>query len=219
VPPDLDGKGVKLEDCLEEYFNTRVDVARDSRVEKNRNLFREQSGDNGPTLLSGKSTIRLVTDVDDGGGPSSSSSPRQPPIALTWSPTSLFSRRATTPPSSGSPTSPDQSSPGVVRPSPRHRPTIQRIVVDNKGRPGTSKSEDASTSSLGKLPRRTKSTIVKAVTMPAWQFFRLIRKQPAHYCPPLLPPPLLPPPLTRATTIQRGTLPPPSSPGTTPSWP
>ena len=34
VPPDPEGKGVKLEDCLEDYFNTRVDVLRDSTEDK-----------------------------------------------------------------------------------------------------------------------------------------------------------------------------------------
>ena len=34
VPPETEGKGVKLEDCLEEYFNAEVDVLRDSLDEK-----------------------------------------------------------------------------------------------------------------------------------------------------------------------------------------
>ena len=34
VPPETEGKGVKLEDCLEEYFNAKVDVLRDSLDEK-----------------------------------------------------------------------------------------------------------------------------------------------------------------------------------------
>ncbi|KAL6889670.1 ubiquitin carboxyl-terminal hydrolase domain-containing protein [Trichoderma longibrachiatum] len=34
VPSDPDGNGVKLEDCLEEYFNTQVDVLRDSEEAK-----------------------------------------------------------------------------------------------------------------------------------------------------------------------------------------
>ncbi|KAL6854179.1 ubiquitin carboxyl-terminal hydrolase domain-containing protein [Trichoderma novae-zelandiae] len=34
VPSDPDGSGVKLEDCLEEYFNTQVDVLRDSEEAK-----------------------------------------------------------------------------------------------------------------------------------------------------------------------------------------
>ncbi|CAK7265412.1 hypothetical protein SEPCBS119000_001499 [Sporothrix epigloea] len=34
VPPDPEGKGVQLEDCLEDYFNTRVDVLRDSLQDK-----------------------------------------------------------------------------------------------------------------------------------------------------------------------------------------
>ncbi|SPQ21628.1 419a408e-6118-47d8-84e2-0f37ae6858fa [Thermothielavioides terrestris] len=53
VPPDPDGKGIKLEDCLEEYFNNKVDVLRDS-VEEKTPVDR-------PTL-SPSSTIRLVSE-------------------------------------------------------------------------------------------------------------------------------------------------------------
>ncbi|KIH88080.1 hypothetical protein SPBR_06476 [Sporothrix brasiliensis 5110] len=34
VPPDPENKGVQLEDCLEDYFNTRVDVLRDRAEDK-----------------------------------------------------------------------------------------------------------------------------------------------------------------------------------------
>jgi hypothetical protein len=41
VPPDPEGKGIKLEDCLEEYFNAKVDVHRDS--EEVKKSLREES--------------------------------------------------------------------------------------------------------------------------------------------------------------------------------
>lgn len=52
VPPDPEGKGVKLEDCLEDYFNTRVDVLRDSAEDK-------KSAEK--AALTPSETIRLVS--------------------------------------------------------------------------------------------------------------------------------------------------------------
>lgn len=62
--------------------------------------------------------------------------------------------------------------PGSSRPGPRHRSTsvIQHVMVENKQ---PSKDADSSASLLERA-RRTSSTVVKAVTIPAWQFFRLI---------------------------------------------
>ncbi|KKY36290.1 putative ubiquitin c-terminal hydrolase [Diaporthe ampelina] len=56
VPADPEGKGVKLEDCLEEYFNTKVDVSRDGVEEK--------AGQDRP-VLTPESTIRIVTEVPE----------------------------------------------------------------------------------------------------------------------------------------------------------
>ena len=56
VPPDPEGKGVKLEDCLEEYFNTKVDVLRDSLEEK-------KAGEK--VSITGEPTIRLVSEAEE----------------------------------------------------------------------------------------------------------------------------------------------------------
>lgn len=56
VPPDPEGKGIQLEDCLEEYFNAQVDVLRDSEVAK-----KSGSEDRRPTLVH-RNTLRLVTE-------------------------------------------------------------------------------------------------------------------------------------------------------------
>ncbi|CAK7219164.1 hypothetical protein SBRCBS47491_003753 [Sporothrix bragantina] len=66
VPPDPEGKGVQLEDCLEDYFNTRVDVLRDSLQDK-------KSAEK--TAFSPQETIRAV--------PSELSSVSTPATAIT----------------------------------------------------------------------------------------------------------------------------------------
>ncbi|KAK3358989.1 ubiquitin carboxyl-terminal hydrolase-domain-containing protein [Lasiosphaeria hispida] len=157
VPPDPEGKGLKLEDCLEEYFNNKVDVLRDSFEEKK---ALENSGSGS------KSTIRMVTEEEgqigelvEGG--ESEGAPLQrrwtthEPLAQSplETPTSSFARNF--------------EPPAHVR----HRSTsiIQRIVVNNQPN-----STDAENESFLQRAKRTGSTVVKAVTIPAWQFFRLI---------------------------------------------
>lgn len=208
VPADPEGKGVKLEDCLEEYFNTKVDVSRDGVEEK--------AGQDRP-VLTPKSTIRIVTEVPEpdesaadagadsggaanaepdtgsaGGGTGavavakddgadtdadaeleSSDQVEMAPLQRRW--TSMDSPAST---SSASP-------PDVTRPSARTRSTsiIQRIVLDDEGKP-----TDAEASSLLQKAKRKGATVVKAVTIPAWQFFRLIRKSFKTPSPALGPP-------------------------------
>lgn len=185
VPADPEGKGVKLEDCLEEYFNTKVDVSRDGIVE-------EKAGQDRP-VLTPKSTIRVVTEVPetdqdgtDAGAGSASAGPRlgasdgaEDAEAKTGADAeqessdqvdlSPLQRRWTSvdsPPSTAS-----GSNPGVTRPSARTRSTsiIQRIVLDDDGKP-----TDSEAASLLQKAKRKGATVVKAVTIPAWQFFRLI---------------------------------------------
>ncbi|KAK7421785.1 hypothetical protein QQX98_002000 [Neonectria punicea] len=60
VPPDPEDKGIKLEDCLEEYFNAQVDVQRDSEEAK-KSTLREMSRGEVPTLVH-RDTIRLITE-------------------------------------------------------------------------------------------------------------------------------------------------------------
>lgn len=160
VPPDPDGKGIKLEDCLEEYFNNQVDVLRDSLEEKH--------GADAPSLLKHRSTIRIVAAEDDPEAPDGAATlPSQledPTLLRRWT------VQTSEPLVSGS---------SLPPPALRHRSTsvIRRIVVDEEGR-----AEEADSTSLLQKAKQTGSTVVKAVTIPAWQFFRLIRK-PRDYLP------------------------------------
>lgn len=162
VPPDPEGKGLRLEDCLEEYFNTKVDVLRDSHDEKM---------DGRRPAASRLNTIRMVTREDD---PDS-------PVTLTASPiqASPILQKATENGLNGEAEEKEEQAEhvetnpaGPSRPSPRHRSTsvIQHVVVDEE----STKNVTESNTTLLERARRTSSTVVKAVTIPAWQFFRLI---------------------------------------------
>ncbi|KAI3396427.1 hypothetical protein diail_12147 [Diaporthe ilicicola] len=171
VPADPEGKGVKLEDCLEEYFNTKVDVSRDGVEEK--------AGQERP-VLTPKSTIRVVTElpepdagadagVDAGPDTEADADADFEAESLDQVKLAPLQRRWTsvdTPASKASASNHDET-----RPSVRHRSTsiIQRIVLDDDGKP-----TDSEAASLLQKAKRKGATVVKAVTIPAWQFFRLI---------------------------------------------
>ncbi|CAK7222934.1 hypothetical protein SCUCBS95973_005004 [Sporothrix curviconia] len=74
VPPDPEGKGVQLEDCLEDYFNTRVDVLRDSLQDK-------QSAEK--AALSPQETIRVVpSEAGPDGMPETAATPSAEAMAV-----------------------------------------------------------------------------------------------------------------------------------------
>ncbi|KAH8664088.1 ubiquitin carboxyl-terminal hydrolase-domain-containing protein [Xylariales sp. PMI_506] len=166
VPPDTEGKGIKLEDCLEEYFNSQVDVHRDSFEDGKGGKRSIQTPVPLTPIVSEppstpRSTIRLVTDEDD----KECSSPtalevensQMAPLERRWT-----ENPATRPSSSQTPTSP-------TRPHrSRTESIIQRVVLDEQGKP-----TEADAASLFERAKR-KASVVKAVTIPAWQFFRLI---------------------------------------------
>ncbi|RYO77991.1 hypothetical protein DL766_006959 [Monosporascus sp. MC13-8B] len=158
VPADAEGKGVKLEDCLEEYFNSRVDVLRDSLDEK-------KSGER-PDIVSSPSTVDTpttpTTTMRRGSGkndqenvpPQPDENPEPPQLERRW--TMASDTQGT-------------GSQATMRPSrARTESIIQRVVLDERGKPAES---DAAS-----LFQRTKkrASVVKAVTIPAWQFFKLI---------------------------------------------
>ncbi|KAI0379885.1 cysteine proteinase [Hypomontagnella monticulosa] len=167
VPPDNGGKGIRLEDCLEEYFNSQVDVLRDSLDEKMAGerldlKLKPQSPDASSDL---KSTIRVVSDED-----------QQESTAPEDENTPHLERRWTIAPASRFPdlqpnseVEASGSQPAAMRPHrSRTESIIQRVVLDGQDKPSES---DAA--SLFQRAKRTAS-VVKAVTIPAWQFFRLI---------------------------------------------
>ncbi|ODA84030.1 hypothetical protein RJ55_02548 [Drechmeria coniospora] len=179
VPLDPEGKGVKLEDCLEEYFNARVDVLRDSDEAKKASLD-DRKADDRPALVQ-QTTIRLIR--SEVGAPSSpvvtSPTGLSTSVKLRGEPTERFDSPSSCQPvetngASGKGDAIDdvvceEGGASQQRPPARHRSTsvIQRILIDEQGRPS---HEGTTFSKSG----RKGSTVVKAVTIPAWQFFRLI---------------------------------------------
>ena len=165
VPPEVDGKVIKLEDCLEEYFNSRVDVLRDS--EEAKKMVGEDGLDALPPL-SNRTTIRIATESSGGSTVVTSSPVAMTPISPnipehSSQDTVTFQRidpveRASTDPSQNEGRVEDER-----RPPNRHRSTsvIQRVTTDT---------------TMSRRANRKGSVVVKAVTIPAWQFFRLIRE-------------------------------------------
>lgn len=177
VPPDPEEKGLKLEDCLEEYFNAQVDVKRDSEDGKKLGV-EEKSRSETPTLKH-RDTIRIIT--EERGEASTPTSPLvNTPLEITPTSEKGISLLLTDPNVKDG-NAPDDEEEGEVttveivknKPSMRMRSTsvIQRVVLDEDGRPSTPDN----VTMLQKAMRKG-STVVKAVTIPAWQFFRLIRK-------------------------------------------
>ncbi|RYP77031.1 hypothetical protein DL771_001321 [Monosporascus sp. 5C6A] len=158
VPTDAEGKGVKLEDCLEEYFNSRVDVLRDSLDEK-------KTGDR-PDIVSSPLPVDTpatpTTTARCGGAkndqenmpPQSGENPELPQLERRW--TMISDTQGT-------------SSQAAIRPNrARTESIIQRVVLDERGKP----TESDAASLFQRTKKRT--SVVKAVTIPAWQFFKLI---------------------------------------------
>jgi hypothetical protein len=176
VPDDPEGKGIRLEDCLEEYFNARVEVSRGS--EEAKKAFIDGNGSEPLPLPSPKATLRLVAPDDDGNPTTMTASPiaispLAPHNSLERQLSAASSSRAE--PVENDADDKEDAAPVAVpiRPSARHRSTslIQRVVLDEKGHPSTPENPTMLQRALHRG-----STVVKAVTIPAWQFFRLIRE-------------------------------------------
>ena len=175
VPPESEGKAIKLEDCLEEYFNARVDVLRDS--EELKKTVTAERRDSLPPLVN-RNTVRIVTENSPASTVMTSSPvtmtptlPQLPDIKAGETVTiqridPVEGRQSDSQLNDGKPESPS-------RPPARHRSTsvIQNIHLDDTLR--RTITED---SAISRRSRRKGSTVIKAVTIPAWQFFRLIRK-------------------------------------------
>lgn len=176
VPPDPEDKGIKLEDCLEEYFNAQVDVQRDSEEAK-KSMMMEDAQHFANSTLRHRDTLRLITDEQGEGSSTVTASPiSMSPLQRTFTAPNLSSPAADEGQKEASNEKTDASQPTpatpVNKPTTRHRSTsvIQRVVLDEQGRPSSTENGNM----LQKAMRKG-STVVKAVTMPAWQFFRLIR--------------------------------------------
>ncbi|RFU76703.1 ubiquitin c-terminal hydrolase family [Trichoderma arundinaceum] len=230
VPSDSDGNGVKLEDCLEEYFNTQVDVLRDSEEAK-KSIAEDGSLISVPQLAI-PNQIRLVRDEEvttpaivtaspidmspltplvdipqekdeeeaspseQDNGASQKSAPNDTPQSTVMSqnsasgdilqstvasqnsapgdiPQSTVASQNSAPSDVSLPTGASDrvASSSSSRLPNRHRSAsvIQRVMLDDQGRPTSSEN-----SAVRKRLSGKGSTVIKAVTIPAWQFFRLI---------------------------------------------
>lgn len=172
VPPDVEGRGINLEDCLEEYFNSQVDVHRDSFDDRKggRRATMTPTPDT-PTALDAPSTPRSVIRVVDTGNEDEPwKKPNEEANSTDGANESYMvplERRWTENPKPQSSTSQEPQSP--TRPNrSRTESIIQRVVLDQ------GKASDSEAAGLFQRAKQ-KASVVKAVTIPAWQFFRLIR--------------------------------------------
>ncbi|KAK2773547.1 hypothetical protein FQN52_002855 [Onygenales sp. PD_12] len=154
IPPDPgDGKPITLEDCLEMYFNNRIEVKR--YLERQNTLKSTNSFDS-----MAKGTTTHVETIDLGTSPISES-----PISG-----SFFSK--TTEAVNSSSTLPDIPSPRTLASRNRSTSIIrERFIPDD----GANENETGSRNGSARPPLRTrKGSIRKEVMMPAWQIFSLI---------------------------------------------
>lgn len=171
VPPESEGKEIRLEDCLEEYFNSQVDVLREGLDEKKALDGFDQMPS--PISINGshtpKSTIRVIEVEDAQAGAAPDTTPKahsqtvgQPTSAVPHVDGSEIQSNPESEPS----TSASQRTLQPLRT--RTASIIQRVVLE-----GREKTSDADTAGLFQRAKR-KASVVRAVTIPAWQFFKLI---------------------------------------------
>lgn len=198
IPPDPDGKGVKLEDCLEDYFNTTVDVLRDTLEEKRKDAESRRSirvvpgemelptTENGTTAeessLTAESSLMAESSQTAESSLTAESSQTADKIAvkpIPWTSTASLSHSPLETPTSSFVPPILSRGPSVKslesRPAARSRSTsiIQRISVNDFAKTPTPNKEKEP---LIPEEEHTAPTMATAITIPAWQFFRLIRK-------------------------------------------
>jgi hypothetical protein len=151
-----DGQAIKLEDCLEEYFNTRIEVVR--RLGRRDTLKRSNTT---ASIASGLST------VDEKGGTS-----EHVEHAEVQSPLPITPVLQNSIPQFPSTTTSETSS------TRRRATSIIRHRVIPETETGESSVGNSDTTSTHSSTRKT--SIRKEVLMPAWQFFRIIRLSPIY---------------------------------------
>jgi hypothetical protein len=166
-----EGRPIRLEDCLEEYFNARVEVVR--RLDRRNTLqlpntqFPPVSGL--PTLDEKESTPENIENVDGNNMLVMSPIEEKSEVADHVGSIDTGMKPMTMVHSPSSPISPP--------PTTRQRSTsiIRRVMVPEE--PGEG-STGGDTSSVHSSVR--KGSLRKEVLMPAWQFFRIIRPPPIY---------------------------------------
>lgn len=193
IPESSDGVPVRLEDCLEEHFNTRVEVMRRMAGRRDTLLSRQtmshspmrslppfspdspsfddekpafQHEENKPSEAVREEATPILSDTFS-------------PLTMSESPLALqpsLSRTLTSLRGGQYSDSPAITRPGLLRD--RATSIIRRIVVpseDGEERPGPSPMRSSPRPpSMAESTR--KGSVRKEVLMPAWQFFRILRE-------------------------------------------
>jgi hypothetical protein len=149
IPESTDGKTVTLEDCLESYFNNRIEVKR--YMTRNNTLGSVNSID---SLSKGGTAHVEAVEV----GSSASSSPRaSSPQVGEVAPLSSLPRSS--------------ESVGAPLNKPRRDSIVRERFI-----PEVDENESGDSNPEASRGQLRKGTYRKEVMMPAWQFFSLIRK-------------------------------------------
>lgn len=198
IPQFNDGVPVRLEDCLEEHFNTRVEVMRRMAVRRD-TLISKQTMSHSPmstlpSLLPDSpnfSDEKRTAQHDENKSPEAaleeaipilSESPN--PFTMSESPQALqpsISRTFVSLRGGQYSENPVTARPGMYRD--RATSIIRRIMVpseDSEERPGASPMRHSPRPpSVAESTR--KGSVRKEVLMPAWQFFRILRELCCHF--------------------------------------
>jgi hypothetical protein len=167
-----EGRPIRLEDCLEEYFNAKVEVVR--RLDRRNTL---QLPNTQSSQISGLPT------VDETDGITEHVENVEDTSVLVMSPieekSELADHMRGTDVEGLTPMMPVQSQSSPVSPPPttRQRSTsiIRRVMVQEEPGEGSASGDGASVHSSVR-----KASLRKEVLMPAWQFFRIIRPPPIY---------------------------------------
>lgn len=149
IPEPMDGKTVTLEDCLESYFNNKIEVKR--HLERRNTTRSVDSMSKGFTAH-----IEAIEVGSTGSSPVRGSSPRLEDVTPLTSVTESIDESATT------------SSTLDRRDS-----IVQERFVPDSSEEG--KSDEGKSDSGSGYNHTRKGSYRKEVMMPAWQFFSLIR--------------------------------------------
>lgn len=171
-----EGRVIRLEDCLEEYFNARVEVVR--RLDRRNTL--QLPPNSQPSPISGlptvdekEGTVEQIECVENTSTGEFVTSPLEEKTELAENDIGNSGAEGL------KPMTPVQSQSSPVSPSPttRQRSTsiIRRVMVQEEPGEGSGSGDSASIHSSIR-----KGSLRKEVLMPAWQFFRIIRPPPIY---------------------------------------
>jgi len=167
-----EGRPIRLEDCLEEYFNARVEVVR--RLDRRNTLQLPNTQSSPISSLPTVDEKERIAEHFEGSGDASvlvmSPMEDKPELVEHMGGTDADALKSMTPVQTS-------NSSVSVPPTTRQRSTsiIRRVVVPEETGEGSASGDNASVHSSVR-----KASLRKEVLMPAWQFFRIIRPPPIY---------------------------------------